>query len=598
MRGLNLLLDAALRAVLLGTAGLIAAWGVRRWGAEAEHAIWRVVLAAMLSLPLLTFVLPPLRILPHAVTVFAAPVRPALETELAAGASASSPFSLVSATVASRPAFQLNGAIVGLVIYLVVAVLMLAQIALSVWRAKQLASSAAGIPKSLLSDMVYPSPDLRESAQADVPFTAGWRDSVIVLPRDWREWSDFKLRSVLAHELAHIRRMDWIASIAGAVNRAVFWFHPLAWWLERRLVASAEEACDATVVRSIGDPAEYAKVVLDFAAAASMRQMPGVRLMAHTSRVGRRVKIILAGTGIKPLLTGFGRKLMLVVALPLVFVCASLHAPVQETVLTKSPSSIYSGLSVSEAGRAILSDGWNLTPVEAKRIEAELELDSEDLSKRIRLVSYYTQHMVNAEQRAAHLFWLIEHHPDSDVFRIRSEVTSALSDYTGLNSPANADRAEALWLRQADRFATNPMVLSNAATALAGADGQRAFELIKRVRALEPGNAEWLDWLAQVYATAVRSSFSDGRIRIMTRSASAVPLHIGFSLPPVETVAARRELDSSTDTALLSKVAEELLQEIERIRKLGFANAETEASEAYARQLLTKAQELDPNAQR
>jgi len=50
------------------------------------------------------------------------------------------------------------------------------------------------------------------------------------------------------------------------LNRAVFWFHPLAWWLERRMAALAEEACDAVVLAHGHDPRDYSRYLIDMAA--------------------------------------------------------------------------------------------------------------------------------------------------------------------------------------------------------------------------------------------------------------------------------------------------------------------------------------------
>jgi len=57
--------------------------------------------------------------------------------------------------------------------------------------------------------------------------------------------------------------------------------------------------------------------------------------------------------------------------------------------------------------------------------------------------------MVQPDLRSNHLLWLIEHHPDSDVFRLSTVVTAMAPDYSGVNSP-NIERARALWLRQAE----------------------------------------------------------------------------------------------------------------------------------------------------
>ena len=67
---------------------------------------------------------------------------------------------------------------------------------------------------------------------------------------------------MVAHERTHIRRRDPLIALAARVNRCVFWFHPLAWWLERKLASAAEFACDETASRACGAPAEYAQVLV------------------------------------------------------------------------------------------------------------------------------------------------------------------------------------------------------------------------------------------------------------------------------------------------------------------------------------------------
>jgi beta-lactamase regulating signal transducer with metallopeptidase domain len=93
----------------------------------------------------------------------------------------------------------------------------------------------------------------------------------ILLPAAWRNWPAEKLRAVLAHERAHIVRRDLLVALLAQVNRAVFWFHPVAWWLERTLAVNAEHACDETAAREIGEPRRYAEVLLEMAAAVQVR---------------------------------------------------------------------------------------------------------------------------------------------------------------------------------------------------------------------------------------------------------------------------------------------------------------------------------------
>ena len=281
----------------------------------------------------------------------------------------------------------------------------------------------------------------------------------------------------------------------------------------------------------------------------------------------------------------FSLAIMMTVAVP----AMSGASTFQLTSVPKTLPSPYASMSHSDGYRAILADGWTLTSDGAAKLESDVERDPENLAGRIRLLSYYTQYMVLPELRSKHLLWLIDHHPDSDIFQLSSKVTDIAPDYSGVNSP-DIERARALWLQQADLYPTNSKVLANAATALAS-DGSTALGLLKRLRALEPQNPEWLDWQAEVYALAVRSSFADGIPRV--RGMLAKPAHFPFSLPVVECRLLKGELESSSDVALVGSTADVLLTEIAQLKiAVPPADSEIKASEAFAKQLQVRAQQL------
>ena len=100
---------------------------------------------------------------------------------------------------------------------------------------------------------------IRESRVIATPVTVGVITPTILLPATARGWSLEKRLAVLAHELAHIQRRDPLVSVVAHLNCCLFWFHPLAWWLERTLAATAEYASDEAAVRMIEDPASYAE---------------------------------------------------------------------------------------------------------------------------------------------------------------------------------------------------------------------------------------------------------------------------------------------------------------------------------------------------
>jgi TonB family protein len=127
--------------------------------------------------------------------------------------------------------------------------------------------------------------------------TWGIRRPRILLPCDARSWTEARRRIVLAHELAHIRRGDWLAQIAADVLRTLFWFNPLAWLTAARLRRESEQACDDEVLAE-GVPAhEYADHLLDIAR--TRRRSPAwasAMSMARPSTLERRIFAMLIHT--------------------------------------------------------------------------------------------------------------------------------------------------------------------------------------------------------------------------------------------------------------------------------------------------------------
>ena len=72
-----------------------------------------------------------------------------------------------------------------------------------------------------------------------------------------------QLEAVLAHELCHVRRRDNLTSAIHMVVEAIFWFHPLVWWVGAQLIEERERACDEHVLRVCGEPRIYAESILN-----------------------------------------------------------------------------------------------------------------------------------------------------------------------------------------------------------------------------------------------------------------------------------------------------------------------------------------------
>ncbi len=100
---------------------------------------------------------------------------------------------------------------------------------------------------------------LRQSNRSVGPLTCGVLSPVVVLPKEATDWSEDRLRAVLLHELAHVRRGDLPARILGQVVCALFWINPLAWLAARRMATERELACDDMVLVRGFDAPSYAE---------------------------------------------------------------------------------------------------------------------------------------------------------------------------------------------------------------------------------------------------------------------------------------------------------------------------------------------------
>jgi bla regulator protein blaR1 len=123
----------------------------------------------------------------------------------------------------------------------------------SVWAALR-AASPLDLP---LGIRVMSSPAILE------PGVFGVRRPVLLLPEGiTSHLTALELEAILAHELCHVRRRDNLAAIAHMAVEALFWFHPLVWWLGARLMEEREHACDEDVLRKGSDPHVYAAGIL------------------------------------------------------------------------------------------------------------------------------------------------------------------------------------------------------------------------------------------------------------------------------------------------------------------------------------------------
>jgi beta-lactamase regulating signal transducer with metallopeptidase domain len=108
---------------------------------------------------------------------------------------------------------------------------------------------------------------LLESTVVDVPTVIGWMKPVILLPASaLAGLSPHQLEAILAHELAHIRRHDYLVNLLQTLVETLLFYHPAVWWLSRRIRAERENCCDDLAVSLSGDAYTYAKALADLEA--------------------------------------------------------------------------------------------------------------------------------------------------------------------------------------------------------------------------------------------------------------------------------------------------------------------------------------------
>ncbi len=320
--------------------------------------------------------------------------------------------------------------------------------------------------------------------------TVGWLSPKILLPAQWREWEPGKLEAALAHERAHIRRADWAIRVIAGLDRCIFWFNPLAWWLERHLAMLAEQACDDAALLVTGAREAYAQTLLDMAAA--VRAQRGrlnwdAMAMTKPSEVTERIERVLDEARRIP--RGLARRqraALLASATVAVYLTAALQpSPARGQQQAPAPVSV----PVAAPGQF-----ETVSDAEAARLEAAIAANPEDLASRAELVQYYTAKAM-VQQRDAQIFWIVEHHPEFD--QSKFPVLLVFSNPGPLQDIAGDERLGQLWQEQARAHANDPRVVMNAAQYLipyyrVRQDLYAAERWEKRRRdSIRAGNGDW-----------------------------------------------------------------------------------------------------------
>src|ERR1700744_4438335 len=142
---------------------------------------------------------------------------------------------------------------------------------------------------------VLASPSLME------PGLVGFLRPVLVVPETLPErLTRPEIDAILAHEISHFRRRDNLTAAIHMLVEALFWFHPLVWWIGARLIEEREQACDEAVVRAGHDRAAYARSLVESARLFLQSPLDCVA-GASGSNLKMRVEAIMTAPATSPL---------------------------------------------------------------------------------------------------------------------------------------------------------------------------------------------------------------------------------------------------------------------------------------------------------
>jgi beta-lactamase regulating signal transducer with metallopeptidase domain len=187
-------------------------------------------------------------------------------------------------------------------IWLIIIVIQLARLSFNLYRLDRLSKSGVINPGSVWAEKlagfigalgIERKVELKVSALVSSPLVIGFLKPVILLPAGLiNELSPGEIELILLHELAHIKRTDFLVNIIIRLIRCLLFFNPAIWWLCKLIEEEREHCCDDIAVQICGDKVNYVRTLVNFAE--NHARLP-VFAMAFTGGMVGRVERIVTG---------------------------------------------------------------------------------------------------------------------------------------------------------------------------------------------------------------------------------------------------------------------------------------------------------------
>lgn len=293
---MGLRVESSVKASIVMLAALAAVACLRHRSAALRHWILSAAIVAALAAPLLGLVMPSWHVPLGSGPIATAP------SPIWRATPAQSPRETVAVQSPARAALPATGRLIALT-WIAGAGVSVLILLVGLGRLAWIASSARRVTDgrwATVADEVAREFGLRcpvTILQSDHPallVTWGCAQPKVLLPRAAPDWSDARIRVVLSHELAHIKRGDWLIQMLAEGVRAGYWFNPIMWSACRRLRLESEQATDDLVLHAGVAGSDYAAHLLDLARAFSRHRpwLPAPAI-ARPSSLERRVSAML-----------------------------------------------------------------------------------------------------------------------------------------------------------------------------------------------------------------------------------------------------------------------------------------------------------------
>ena len=306
-----IVIDIIVKASAILALAALAAAAMRRGSAASRHFIWTLGVLGALGAPLLSTMLPQVQLPIVRVAQAQPPLAPLTpdSTRQAPPLRARAAGPAIDVAPAPErpelPALPSTGTLVFAVWALGAAVILgrmllgLAAVQVMSRRTRSVADASwLPLARDLESALGLSRVRFLQSSIASMPMAWGILRPSVLMPAAADSWAPEKLRIVLLHELAHVKRRDCLTHLVAQAACALYWFNPLAWMAVRRLRAERERACDDLVLAAGTRGSEYADQLLDIARLMHATRFPAVLAgaslaMAHRSQLEGRLMAIL-----------------------------------------------------------------------------------------------------------------------------------------------------------------------------------------------------------------------------------------------------------------------------------------------------------------